>query len=79
MLVVVPIPGGVTATWMPVAGLTYQCQVTNGGSPAKDNDWTTCTSGATVMGTKSGTSTFYVRSVRNGVFSTPASATFTGI
>ena len=79
MLAVVPIPGGVTATWVPVAGLTYQCQITNGGSPARDADWTTCTAGVTVMGTKGGTSTFYVRSVRNGVASTPASASFTGI
>ncbi|MGO4598320.1 Ig-like domain repeat protein [Terrabacter sp. 2RAF25] len=79
MLVVVPIPGGVTATWVPVAGLTYECQVTNGASPPGATSWTACSSGVTVTGTKNGTSTFYVRSVRGGVASTPASASFSGI
>ena len=63
-----------TATWTPIVGYTYQCQISNGNS-SPGSSWVACTSPYSFP-PGSGTQTFYLRAVRGAVASAPASASF---
>ena len=66
----------VTGSWSAgPADVTYECQFTSGTNPPA-GAWFACASGTTHAG-QNGAHTFYVRAVRGGVASTPASQYFT--
>jgi hypothetical protein len=67
--------GTATATWTTVSGYTYECQIVTGNSTPGASSWVSCTT-PYAFTPKSGTQTFYVRAVRGGVASTPASLSF---
>ncbi|MFD1053892.1 Ig-like domain repeat protein [Terrabacter terrigena] len=64
-----------TATWTSVAGYTYECQNTNGGSTPLPTGWTACSPGV-VFTPKSGQQTFWVRGLRGSVVTDVASVAF---